>query len=124
MVELIAAPAILVGLYALWIVGTPDLLRLVQGVRHVRARVVRHRSGPDGFTAIYAFQNRERTCEVPAPTAQASPTPAVGSEQLLSYPAKRPDLARPPQPLARTLLYLGFAGWLGFFGELLFGWWR
>lgn len=124
MVELIAIPALLVGLYALWIVGTPDLLRLVQGVRRVRARVVRHRSGPDGFTAIYAFQHRERTCEVPAETAHASPTPPAGTEQVLSYPAKRPDLARPPQVLARALLYFGFAGWLGFFSELLFGWWR
>lgn len=122
MVEIITIPALVLGLYALWIVGMPDFLRIAQGVRHVRARVVKHVSGPDGYNAIYAFQHGHRTCEVPAPTAYASPKPAVGSEELLSYPRRRPDLARPPQPLGRFLLYFFFAAWLGFFSDLLFGW--
>ena len=122
MVELIAIPATLLGLYALWIVGRNDALRVIQGVRHVRARVVRHHSGPDGFTAIYAFQHRERTCEVPAQTAFAAPSPQVGDTVMLSYPAKRPDLARDAQPLARFLLYALFAGWIVLFSDLWLNW--
>ncbi|GAA0265510.1 hypothetical protein GCM10009127_00970 [Alteraurantiacibacter aestuarii] len=124
MVEIIAVPALVAGLYALWIVGSPDLLRLTQGTSHVRAKVSRHESGSDGFVAIYRFQLREKMCEVPGPTAHVSPTPPVGSERVLSFPARRPDLARPPAPYMRSFMYLGFAAWLGFFSDLMFHWMR
>ncbi len=123
MIEFIALPAILVGIYALYVVGWNDLLRVLQGTSYARAKVVEHHSGSDGFVPIYAFQYGERSFRVPGPTAHARPTPPVGENEVLSFPAKRPDLARPPQPLARILLYAGFAAWLGFFSDLLWNWW-
>lgn len=122
MVDFIAIPALLAGLYALWIVGWPDALRLTQGVRHVYGQVVRHDAGGDGYVAIYAFTAHGRKCEVRAFTGHTSPTPPIGTRQLLGYPTKRPDLARPPQTFARSLMYAGFAAWLGFFSDLLLGW--
>ncbi len=122
MVQLIAIPAVLIALYALWVVGRTDLLRLTQGVRRVRARVVRHVSGSDGFTPIFAFQHGERSFEIPGQTAYAKPTPEAGSNVVLTYPAKRPDLAREPHPLARGLMYALFAAWIAFFSDLWLGW--
>jgi hypothetical protein len=123
MIEIIAIPAILVGLYALYVVGWNDLLRVLQGTSYARARVVEHHSGSDGFVPIYAFQYGQRSFRLPGPTAHAQPTPPVGESEVLSFPSRRPDLARPPQPLARILLYAGFAAWLAFFSDLLLGWW-
>ncbi len=123
MIEIIAYPAILAGAYALWIVGMPDFLRVAKGTVHVRSRVSRHMPGPDGFVPIFAFHHDGRSCEVPGPVASATPTPAVGTGQLLSFPAGRPELARVPAPFARSLLYCLFAAWLGFFTDLAFNWW-
>ena len=123
LLELIAIPALLAGLYALWIVGKPDLLRLVQGTRHVRGRVSRHHEGSDGFVPVYQFRHDGRTHEAKGRTAQAKPQPPVETGVMLSYPAKRPDLARPPDHFARAIMYLGFAAWIGIFSDLLLGWW-
>ena len=121
MVRVISALAIAFALYALWIVARPDLLRLVQGTRSVRGRVVEHVGSADGFVPIYAFQDGARPCRVPGATAHAQPTPPLGSECVLSYPKKRPDLAREPAPLMRSILYAGFAAWILFFADLGFG---
>jgi hypothetical protein len=123
MVEFIAWPALIVALLALVSVGKPEFLRFVQGTRHVHGQVVRHQSGSDGYVPIFAFRHDGRTMEVSGLVAQPSPKPPVGSSQLLSYPKKRPDLARPPAPLGRTLMYFAFAAWIGFFSDLLFDWW-
>lgn len=123
MIEIIAIPAILAGLYALWVVGWNDLLRITQGTAYARARVVEHQSGSDGFVPIFAFQFGNRTIRVPGPTAYAKPTPPEGASEVLSFPAKRPDLARPPHPFARSLLYMVFAAWFAFFSDLWLGWW-
>lgn len=122
MVELIAILATVPALYALWLVGRTDLLRLVQGVRHVRGTVVRHAFGSDGFVPVYQFDDGAGLREVTGTTAHTSPEPAVGSSTLLSYPSRRPDLARPPQTFARGILYAGFAAWLGLFTDMLFNW--
>ncbi|TIX49191.1 hypothetical protein [Alteraurantiacibacter aquimixticola] len=123
MIEFIAIPALLAGLYALYAVGWNDALRLLQGTAYARAKVVDHHSGSDGFVPIFAFQYAERSFQVPGPTAFAQPTPALGESMVLSFPAKRPDLARPPHPFARSLLYLAFAAWLAFFSDLWLNWW-
>lgn len=122
MVELIAILATVPALYALWVVGRTDLLRLVQGVRHVRGTVVRHAFGTDGFVPVYQFHDGARLHEVVGLIAHTSPKPPVGSAALLSYPKRRPDLARLPQQFARSMLYAGFAAWLGLFTDLWFGW--
>lgn len=122
MVEVIAAIAVLGGLYALWVVGWPDLLRVVQGVRHVWGTVVRHDQSSDGFVPVFAFEHDGRMREVRGFTAHASPTPAVGTRHLLNHPARRPDLARPPQTFQRALLYGGFAAWLALFSDLWLDW--
>ena len=122
MVEIIAIPATLIGLYALWIVGGPDLLRLIQGVYHVRGQVTRHEAGSDGFTPVYEFEHDGVMREVAGFTAQATPKPAVGSIAMLSYPRRRPDLARTPRPFVRTIMYAGFAAWLAFFSDLWLRW--
>ena len=123
MVEFIAWPALIVALLALVSLAKPEFLRFVQGVHHVQGHVVRHQSGSDGFVPIYAFRHEGRTIEVPGMVAHASPKPSVGSPQVLNFPKKRPDLARPPAPLGRTLMYLAFAAWIAFFSDLLFDWW-
>ena len=122
MVEFIAWPALLIGLYALAIVGWPDVLRVVQGTHKAVGKVARHKTGPDGFTAVYEFDYRGVIGETDAFTAFAEPKPPVGSTAILNYPSRRPDLARTERPFARTLMYLGFAAWLGFFSDLLFRW--
>ena len=122
MVAIVSILAIGFALYALWIVGRPDMLRLLQGTRHVRARVVDHVNTSDGFLPLFAFQDGARSVQVTGMTAHASPTPPVGSDTMLSYPKKRPDLAREAAPLMRTLLYIAFAAWIGFFADLWLGW--
>lgn len=122
MVELIAILATVPALYALWVVGRPDLLRFLQGVRHVRGTVVRHAFGSDGFVPIYQFHDGVALREIAGHTAHTSPQPPVGRTAWLSYPKRRPDLARQPQTFARTMLYAGFAAWLGLFTDLLFNW--
>jgi hypothetical protein len=122
MVELIAVLATLPALYALWMVGRTDLLRIVQGVRHARGTVVRHAFGSDGFVPVYEFRDGNSTREALGPTAHASPQPPVGSTRMLSYPSRRPDLARTDQTFARGLMYAGFVAWLGLFGNLVFNW--
>lgn len=122
MVELIAILALAPALYALWIVGRTDLLRLVQGSGYARGAVVRHELGSDGYVPVYSFERGGATYLVRGPTAHAAPRPAVGSTDVLVFPRRRPDLARPPQAFARTLMYAGFAAWFAFFGDLLFDW--
>lgn len=122
MVQAIAIPATLIGLYALWVVGRIDFLRLIQGVYHTRGRVVRHVSGDGGFVAVYAFDHAGIGQEAKARLAFPKPEPAVGTSSLLSYPKRRPDLARTPEPFARSIMYAGFAAWLGFFSDLWLGW--
>lgn len=122
MVELIAWPALLLGLYSLYIVGWPDLLRVVQGNHKAVGTVARHRSGPDGYTPVYAFDYRGTVREAEGPTAHPTPLPPVGSTVVLNFPARRPDLARAPDHFRRAILYLGFAAWLAFFSDLLFNW--
>lgn len=122
MIEIIAIPALLAGAYALVHVGWNDFLRIIQGTSYARAKVVEHYSGSDGYVPIFAFQYGDRAIRVPGPTAHAQPTPAVGESMVLSFPAKRPDLARPPHPLARSLLYIAFAAWLAFFSDLWLNW--
>lgn len=124
MTKVIAAFAVLAALYALWIVGRADLLRLVQGVRYVTATVVRHDASSDGFVPIYEFTRAGIRQEVPGFTAHASPKPAVGTRLVLGHPARRPDLARPQQRFARTLMYAGFAAWIGLFADIWLGWIR
>ena len=122
MIEIIAIPAILIGLYVLWVVGWNDFLRVLQGTSYARAKVVEHQSGSDGFVPVFAFQYGERSFSVNGPTAYAKPTPPVGSSEVLSFPAKRPDLARPPHVFARSMLYLVFAAWFAFFSDLWLNW--
>ena len=122
MVEIIAWPALLIGLYALYVVGWPDVLRVVQGTHKTVGTVARHKTGHDGYTAIYEFEHRGVMREAEAFTAFPEPRPRVGSTAILNYPARRPDLARTPRPFARSLMYAGFAAWLGFFSDLLFRW--
>ena len=122
MVEFVAIPAIAAALFALAIVAKPDVLRLVQGTRHVRARVIDHVGTSDGFVPLYSFQDAGRSVQVTGDTASAKPEPPVGTTAPLNYPAKRPDLAREPAPLMRAVLYAGFAAWIGFFSDLWLGW--
>ena len=122
MVEFVAIPAIAVALYALAIVGKPDLLRLMQVTRQVRARVIDHVGTSDGWVPLYSFQDGARSVQVTGDTASPKTQPPVGSEHWLSYPKKRPDLAREPAPLMRTIMYAGFAAWIGFFSDLWLGW--
>ena len=122
MIALVSILAIGIALYALAIVGWPDALRLVQGTRHVRARVTGHVNTSDGFVPLYSFQDGARSVQVNGATAHASPTPAVGTDMMLSYPKQRPDLAREAAPLMRTLLYAAFAAWIAFFSDLWLGW--
>ena len=122
MVEFIAIPALLAGFYALWIVGWPDLLRLLQGTWTKRGEVVRHKSGADGFVPVYEFEHEGIVREVDGFTAHATPKPPVGGTILLNYPRQRPDLARPPRPFARTITYFGFAAWITIFSDLWLGW--
>lgn len=122
MVEIIAVPALLAGIYALWVVGRSDLLRLIQGVRHVRGAVVRHDMNGDGFVPVYEFAHGTVMRQVSGKTASAKPQPPLGTSAMLSFPKRRPDLARVPNPFARSIMYAGFAAWLGFFSDLIFGW--
>ena len=122
MIELIAGAATLVGIYGLYVVGWNDFLRLVQGVYFTRGTVVRHIDGDEGFVPVYEFDHGGIMREAHGRLAHASPTPPVGTSSSLSYPKRRPDLARPPEPFIRTIMYGGFAVWIGFFTDLLFGW--
>lgn len=122
MIEIIAIPALLAGLYALSIVGWPDLLRMIQGTCTVRGEVVRHKSGPDGFVPVYEFAHEGVMREADGFTASATPRPPIGSSAPLNYPRRRPDLARTPRPFARTVTYAGFAAWIVIFSDLWLGW--
>ena len=84
MVEFVAIPAIAVALYALAIVGKPDLLRLMQGTRQVRARVIDHVGTSDGWVPLYSFQDGARSVQVTGDTASPKTEPPVGSEHWLS----------------------------------------
>lgn len=122
LVDLIAWPATLIGLYGLWVVGWSDFLRLAQGVRHVRGKVVRHVPDAAGYLPVYEFDHGGIMREVTGKVGHTSPKPPVGNSSPLSYPKRRPDLARTPDPFARSIMYAGFAAWLGFFTDLLFRW--
>lgn len=122
LVDLIAWPATLLGIYALWVVGWSDFLRLVQGVRYTRGIVVRHVSSASGLVPVYEFGHDGIMREATGRVGHTSPQPPVGSSSPLSYPKRRPDLARTPEPFARSIMYAGFAAWLGFFTDLLFRW--
>lgn len=122
MVEFIAIAAILVGIYGLWVVGWNDFLRLVQGTYFVRGTLARHIDGDEGFVAVYEFDHGGIMREAHGRVAHPSPTPPIGTTSLLSYPKRRPDLARTPEPFGRSIMYIGFAIWLGIFTDLLFGW--
>lgn len=121
-VELIAILATAPAIYALWAVARIDLLRLVQGARFVRGTVVRHELGSDGFTPIYQFDDGQGPREARGTTAHVNPQPPVGSSTALTYPRRRPDLARPPQNFARFILYAALIAWIGLFTDLLFNW--
>lgn len=122
MAQLLAAIAVFAGFYAFVIAGWNDALRLVQGARHVWATVERHELGPDGYVPVYVFIYAERTQSVRGPVAHAFPKPAIGTRSLLSFPARRPDLARPRQTFARTLMYLAFAAWFTVFSDMWLRW--
>lgn len=122
MVEFIAIPATLLGIYALWLVGWDDFLRLVQGVHHTRGQVISHALGSDGFVAVYEFEHQGVMREVRAKVAHASPQPPVGTSSALSYPRRRPDLARPPETFGRIIMYGAAAAWIGFFSDLWLRW--
>lgn len=122
MVYLFAAIALLPAAFGLWAVGRTDLLRLVQGVGYARATVVRHELGTGGYAPIYRFQRGATVHEVRGQVAHLNPDPPLGTGVVLSFPRRRPDLARTPQTFQRVVLYGGLAAWVALFGDIAFGW--
>lgn len=122
MIDLIAIAATIIGLYGLWVVGRTDFLRLVQGVYYARGKIVRHVDGDEGFVPVYEFDHGGVKKLVHGRVAHASPSPPIGTNSVLSYPKKRPDLARTPAVFARSIMYGGFAAWLAIFTDLWLNW--
>lgn len=122
MIDLIAILATIAGIYGLWVVGQIDFLRLVQGVYYARGKIVRHIDGDEGFVPVYEFDHGGIRKQVQGRLAHPSPTPPIGTNSMLSYPKKRPDLARAPAVFARSVMYGGFAAWLAIFSDLWLGW--
>ncbi|MFC3096625.1 hypothetical protein [Alteraurantiacibacter palmitatis] len=122
MFKVLLIAALLPALYALVLFGWPDLLRVVQGVRHVRGTVVRHDLSTDGFVPVFQFLNGTVTHEVRGRTASINPQPPVGSVHWLSHPRRRPDLARLPDTFPRTMMYGLLAAWLALFSDMAFDW--
>ena len=88
-----------------------DDWRLVSS-RRVRTRgiVYAHRrsldDGSESFAAQIRFQTDDgRAIEIVDGVLHPTPTPPVGSEVDLVYPAARPTLARRPRPALRIVIY-------------------
>lgn len=101
-------------LFALWAIARRDWLRLTRPVRRVLAEVCGHRKmvGGDGtdWAAIYRFQAEDGAHEVIDQVLSSKLSPPLGAMVELTYPAGRPDLARPPRPLMWVAVYLLLAG--------------
>jgi len=107
-------------LFALWVTARRDWVRLIAPSRHVTGVVVRHVSHRDAhgltYAAVYRFTVEGAEHEVTDQVYGSSRKPEPGARVALSYPAGRPDLARPP----RLLLWLGvYALLIGLTGMLV-----
>jgi hypothetical protein len=113
--------------FAFWALARNDLIRLVRPARRVQARVSGHReSWSDAartYAAVYAFSDEHGEHQVTDPVYSSGKLRQVGDLVELTYPAGRPDLARPPRPLLWLVVYaaLGYglavligkaSGWL------------
>lgn len=74
------------------------------------------------FAAIYAFRDELGEHEVTDPVYSPQPIPAAGAMVELTYPAGRPDLARPPRLLMWLGVYATILFMLGVVSAKLVGW--
>lgn len=109
--------------WLVWTIARPDILRLIQGTRYVRARVVRHEFATgDGYNPVFAFEVDDRRYEVRGILAGVVRKPDLGAERVLIYPANRPDLARLDEPFVRQIFYVALAATIALVGDWLFDW--
>ena len=109
--------------YGTWVVVRFDILRALQGTRHVRATITAHQPiAGDGLLPVYTFTDRGRRIEVVGRPSREPAPPPLGTSELLLYPAKRPDMARTERTFPRAVIYIAMAAGVAVFGDLLFGW--
>jgi hypothetical protein len=117
---------IAISLFCLWAILRLDWPRLTRPSLRVQARVIRHRisweNSAKSYAAIYAFTAESEDHEVEDALHRSFPIPELGTIVELSYPAGRPDLARPPRPLLWGLVYLLLLGMLGILTAKALGW--
>ena len=105
--------ALALCLFALAALLRRDLPRLGRPTRKVTARVTGHRTGIEDdrrhYAEIYAFSDETGRHEVTDQVLSPRPQPRLGAVVELTYPAGRPDLARPPRPWTWLLVYAALA---------------
>ena len=103
--------------FSLWALIRHDWLRLARSKRKVIGRVTGHRASltdaDKSYAPIYAFSDETGEHEVIDQVYGTARKPDVGAMIELSYPAGRPDLARPPRPIMWWAVYGGLAYGLG-----------
>ena len=113
-------------LFALWAIARRDWVRWGAVMREVDAAVTGHRTSRDGdgnhYAAIYAFQAEGARHEAIDEVYSARPVPPIGQRRRLTYPARRPDLARVPRPALWLAVYGLLLGLIGVFAAKLLGW--
>ena len=111
--------------FSLWAIARHDWLRLTTLSRQVNARVTGYRTswddGSKSYAAIYSFTAEGGDHEVVDQVYGPSEQPPLDTVRALTYPAGRPDLARPPRPVMWGAVYaflvlaigLLFSAWMG-----------
>lgn len=96
----------LLGLLAM---ARHDWIRLTRRTRHATAEVCSHKTSRDdeglGYFATYRFLDDAGSHEVTDSLRHQTPLPPLGTRVALSYPAGRPDLARPRRSLQWLSIY-------------------
>jgi hypothetical protein len=113
-------------LFSLWAISRHDWLRLIRPIRRAVGEVCNHRISHDAdgvsYAAIYRFTAEDGEHEVIDAVYSVAAKPPIGTRIELTYPAGRPDLARPPRPLLWSGVYLLLFGMLGILAAKALGW--